>query len=122
MRGAEKTPRSTPTSELLGTSEPTARAELLWRLGMPIAALVLSLLAIPLSFVNPRAGRSANLVFALLSFVTYLNLLSVSQAWVAQGRLSFAFGWWLVHVFFMALLPLLFLHRIRIYSVFRSWR
>ena len=30
-------------------------------------ALILALLAIPLSFVNPRAGRSVNLLFALLA-------------------------------------------------------
>jgi lipopolysaccharide export system permease protein len=30
---------------------------LLWRLGMPLSALILALLAIPLSHVNPRGGR-----------------------------------------------------------------
>ena len=73
-----------PTSANLG--------ELLWRIGMPLSALVLALLAIPMSFVNPRAGRSVNLMFALLTYIVYSNLLSVSQARVAQGRLDFAVG------------------------------
>ena len=51
-------------------------AELLWRIGIPVSALVLVLLAIPMSFVNPRAGRSANLLFALLTYMVYSNLLS----------------------------------------------
>ena len=54
--------------------------ELLWRIGMPLAALNLALLAIPLSFVNPRAGRTNNLILALLAYMLYSNLLSVSQA------------------------------------------
>ena len=45
------------------------QAELLWRIGLPLSALMLSLLAIPLSFVNPRASRSINLVFALLIYM-----------------------------------------------------
>src|SRR5919108_593321 len=78
-----------PTNQNLG--------ELLWRIGIPISALVLVLLAIPMSFVNPRAGRSANLLFALLTYIVYSNLLSVSQARVAQGRMDFSMGWWVVH-------------------------
>src|SRR5579859_8022703 len=54
--------------------------ELVWRIGIPLSALILVLLAIPMSFVNPRAGRSVNLAFALLTYVVYSNLLSVSQA------------------------------------------
>ncbi len=84
------------------------RGELLWRIGVPISALILSLLAIPMSFVNPRAGRSANLVFALLTYMVYSNLLSVSQARVAQGRLPFSTAWWLVHGVMLLVLILLF--------------
>ena len=65
---------------------------------------MLALLAIPMSFVNPRAGRSVNLLFALLTYMVYTNLLSVSQARVAQGRLDFAIGWWLVHAGMLLLL------------------
>ena len=42
---------------------------------MPLSALILALLAIPMSFVNPRAGRSVNLLFALLTYMVYSNLL-----------------------------------------------
>lgn len=88
------------------------RGELLWRVGVPISALILSLLAIPMSFVNPRAGRSVNLVFALLTYMVYSNLLSVSQARVAQGRLPFSTGWWLVHGVMLLVLLLLFVRQL----------
>jgi lipopolysaccharide export system permease protein len=89
-------------------------AELLWRIGVPVSALVLVLLAIPMSFVNPRAGRSANLLFALLTFMVYSNLLSVSQARVSQGRLDFAIGSWLVHAGMIALLVVMFAQRMQL--------
>lgn len=121
-RGIEKTPNRTPTWELLGDVGRDAKAELLWRVGVPLSAFVLALLAIPLSFVNPRAGRSANLVFALLTYTIYNNLLSVSQAWVAQGRLSFDLAWWLVHAAMLAALPLMFYRRIAVASFLRLGR
>jgi lipopolysaccharide export system permease protein len=55
-------------------------------------------LQFPCAFVNPRAGRANNLIFALLTYMIYSNLLSVSQAWVAQGKLPFEIGVWAVHV------------------------
>jgi lipopolysaccharide export system permease protein len=88
--------------------------ELLWRFGVPVSAAVLALLAIPMSFVNPRAGRSLNLLFALLTYIVYSNLLSVSQARVAQGRLDFAVGSWLVHAGMIALLVVLFAQRMQL--------
>jgi len=89
-------------------------AELIWRIGIPLSSMVLVLLAIPMSFVNPRAGRSANLLFALLTYMVYSNLLSVSQARVAQGRLDFALGVWMVHAGMVVLLVFLFAQRMQI--------
>ena len=86
-----------PTAVLVGLGSEAAHAELLWRIGVPASALILALLAVPLSFVNPRAGRASNLVVALLLYTVYSNLMGVSEAWVAQGRLSFEVGIWIVH-------------------------
>jgi lipopolysaccharide export system permease protein len=97
---------SNPTKENL--------AELVWRIGIPLSSFVLVLLAIPMSFVNPRAGRSANLLFALLTYMVYSNLLSVSQARVAQGRLDFSLGIWLVHAAMVLLLVVLFAQRMQL--------
>jgi len=114
------THKSTSTLDLIENPTRTNLAELQWRLGIPLSALILALLAIPMSFVNPRAGRSVNLVFALLTYMVYSNLLSVSQARVAQGKLSFATGWWLVHAVMLVVLLVLFAQRM---SLFRMpWR
>lgn len=110
------TPRSTPTLQLLQPQdsrqkENILKGELLWRIGLPLMALNLVLLAVPLSFVNPRATRSINLLFAVFAYLTYSNLLSVVQAWVAQGKLRFEVGWWLLHAVMLGLIALMFLRR-----------
>lgn len=110
-RGFEESPRAKPLMELLRDPRPVYLAELLWRLGLPLAALNLAVLAIPLSFVNPRAGRTNNLIFALFAYMTYSNLLSVSQAWVAQGKLRFEIAVWGVHLGMFLLLLVLFYRR-----------
>lgn len=104
----EASPKTMPTSLLIVAPTNAARGELLWRLGLPLSTLLLALLAIPLSFVNPRAGRSSNLVFAVLTFAAYMNFLGISQSWVTQGKISFAFGMWGTHVFMLVLLLVLF--------------
>lgn len=101
---------SKPLWELLRDPKRVDLAELLWRIGIPLAALNLAVLAIPLAFVNPRAGRTNNFLFALLTYMIYSNLLSVSHAWVAQGKLRFEIGVWAVHVGMFLLLIILF-HR-----------
>lgn len=120
--GIEKTAKNLTTPDLLRNPEPGNLGELLWRLGVPLSALTLALLAIPLSFVNPRAGRTNNLIFALLTFMIYSNLLSVSQAWVAQGRIPFSIGVWAVHLLMGVVLVGLFWKRLAVFSVWQRRR
>ena len=99
------------TQDLLNTTSSVDKAELQWRLAIPVSALILVLLAIPLSFVDPRAGRSLNLIFALVIYVIYNNILSIFQAWVTQGRLNATIGLWPVHAFFALLVFYMFYRR-----------
>ena len=69
------------------------------------------LVIIPLAFVNPRASRSVNLIFAVFAYMVYSNLLSIVKAWVAQGRVQFEFGWWVLHAAMLGLIAFLFLWR-----------
>jgi lipopolysaccharide export system permease protein len=105
------THKSLPTASLWRDPTPPNLGELLWRIGIPASALLLALLAVPLSFVNPRAGRSVNLVFALLAFLVYQNLLNVCEARVTQGRMDFWLGVWVVHAGVLAATVLLFAQR-----------
>lgn len=113
--------KSLSTLALLQDRSPAAMGELLWRLGLPLSAFVLALLAIPLSFVNPRAGRSLNLILALLLYMIYSNFLSITQAWVAQDKLSPYLGLWLVHGVMAGVLLLLFYRRLVLAPFYLSW-
>ena len=118
-RGIARTAKNAPMRELIASDLPAYRGELLWRLSLPISATVLALLAIPLSFVNPRAGRSANMLLAIFTYVFYNNLMTIAQAWVASGRISFVAGLLAVHLLMVLLLPLLFFRRIAVLSFAR---
>jgi lipopolysaccharide export system permease protein len=89
-------------------------AELLYRVSAPISCLVLMLLAIPLGFVNPRAGSSANLILALLIFFTYSNLSKLFEASVKQGKMNFGVAWWPLHLFALVVVAGLFAWRLNV--------
>ena len=87
-RAEEKPPKARSTMELL--REPTLKnqGELSWRFGLLLGAGNLLLLGVGLSATNPRRASNWNLLFALLGFVVYYNLVNLSQAWVGSGRMS----------------------------------
>ena len=114
--------KTAATAELIAQPDPKNLGEFSWRIGLPVSALLLSLLAIPLSFVNPRAGRSINLVIALLVYMVYSNLLSIMQVSIAQSRVSLTPGLVTVHAMMLILLLLMFYRRLSVFSVFRLFR
>lgn len=118
----EQSQRNLPLQQLIDNPTPVNLGELLWRIGIPLSALNLALLAIPLSFVNPRAGRTNNLIFAILTFMIYSNMISISRVWVAQGKLPFEIGAWAVHGVMLAVLVALFSRRMLVFSLGRLWR
>ena len=116
---AQETGRTPKTMFILelDAKNPREAGEILWRLGLPISALLLAFLAAPLSFVNPRAGRSLNMIFAILVFAIYNNLLSVAQAWVARGLMPFSTALVAPHLIMLLLLATLFYRRLSIFAL-----
>lgn len=91
VRAADRRPpRTVPTIDLLRDPTPRHQGELTWRFGLLLGAANLLLLGIGLAATNPRRASNWNLLFALLAFVVYYNLVNLSQAWVASGRVSMA--------------------------------
>ena len=86
------------TAALWRSDDREGRAELHWRLGAPLATLILVLLALPLSRTPPRASRHGQLLVALLAYILYLNLLALGRAWLASGALPLWAGLWWVHL------------------------
>jgi lipopolysaccharide export system permease protein len=87
-RAAARAPRTMPTLDLLLEPNAKNQAELAWRFGLLIGAINLLLLGVGLAAINPRRATNWNLLFALLGFVVYYNLINLSQAWVAGSRLA----------------------------------
>jgi lipopolysaccharide export system permease protein len=104
----ELPPKALASLKLLAQPTPRNQGELVWRLGLLFGAANLLLLAIPLSASNPRRASNWNLLFALLTFVVYYNVINLSQAWVASGKLGMGAALTLFHggAFVLALLLL----------------
>lgn len=107
----ELTARNASTLALIGVFSDAFRGELMWRIAIPVSALLLALMAIPLSFVNPRAPRLVNLIFALLIWISYWNLMVLVRGRIAQDRLDFWIGVWIVHGVMLLLLLAMYVHR-----------
>jgi lipopolysaccharide export system permease protein len=90
------------TSELFESSNPRDRAELAWRVAVPVMAIVLMVLAVPLARLRPRQGRFARVGLAVLVYFVYSNLLAAVRVWIEKESPGGQFGLWWVHV-----LPLL---------------
>jgi lipopolysaccharide export system permease protein len=99
-------PRARPMSQLWGSDDLEEIAELQWRIGIPLATLLLGFLAVPLSKARPREGRYGRLAIGLLVFIIYLNMMSAAKAWIEQGTISPQLGIWWVHgaVFLLGLM------------------
>jgi lipopolysaccharide export system permease protein len=74
---------------LLKTPTRANLSELVWRLGLALAAINFVVIALALAYANPRSGRGGNLVFAVLTFMVYNNLVNLGQSWVFGGLISF---------------------------------
>lgn len=99
------------TLALIRDLTPPNQAELIQRVATPLSMLVIALLAIPLSFVNPRIGSSLNLVVGLLIYFTYSNVNGLVKAWVSQGKIPFVIGLGLTHVIVLLIAVWLFRSR-----------
>ena len=108
---------ATSTARLLGSGDPEKRAELQWRLAMPLSVMVLLFLSVPLSKSSPRQGRYVRLVMAILLFVVYYNLLGAAKVWVEQGDVPASVGLWWVPLL-TVILALVLLNSDRLVSRF----
>ncbi|MDH3608388.1 MAG: LPS export ABC transporter permease LptF [Gammaproteobacteria bacterium] len=95
------------TTELLESKQLPDIAEFQWRISVPIAAILLALLAFPLSVTNPRQGRFAGLAIAIVIYLIYSNLLILAETWVADGKLHTVPGMFAVHAAMLVLVIIL---------------
>jgi lipopolysaccharide export system permease protein len=102
---------SKPTAELLASPLPQDRAELQWRISLPISVLVLALLAVPLSRSAPREGRYARLGIGLLCYLIYTHMLAIARVQVEREAVPDWLGVWWVHAAALAVATVLLLRQ-----------
>ena len=98
-----------PSRALWDSHDPNKRAELHWRVAMPVSCIVLTLLAVPLSRLRPRQGRYARVWVTVVIYFVYQNLITVGKVWIARGSVPELVGLWWTHaaVAVLALLVIL---------------
>ncbi len=86
-----------PSLALYESKDLVKRAELHWRVALPTMCIVLTLLAVPLSRLNPRQGRYARVWLAVVIYFVYSNLISAGKVWIAHGTVPESLGLWWTH-------------------------
>ena len=89
------------------SDDPEYLSELDWRITLPVACFIITLMALPLSQTSPRGGRYAKLGLAILLYLVYSNLLGAGSSWISKGTLPMWLGTSWVHVTALALLYLM---------------
>lgn len=88
-------------AHLLGSTDLKNRAELQWRIAIPLLVPIVAFFAVPLSRVNPRQGRFLKLLPAVVLYMAYLVLLVSARGWMESGKMPAALGLWWVHGLFL---------------------
>ena len=86
-----------------------AVAELQWRIAIPLSVWIFALLIVPLSEVNPRKGKVAQILMAVLIYIGYVNFMFLSRTWIKEGIVNQYIGlWWILIFLFLLAIGLLF--------------
>ncbi len=104
--------RSKTLRQLWQSSDLVDKAEVQWRISIPLAALLLAVLAVPLSYTSPREGRFGKIAIAILIYIPYANLLVLARKWIANGAIPVWVGLWPVHLIMIALIAYLLIKRV----------
>ena len=105
------------TKALMNSSEVGHRIALQWRFSIPIMMLIVTLLAVPLSRIDPRSGRFARILPAVLIYFAYLVSLNTLRGAIEAGSIPIGVTLIPVHLVFLVLaLGLIFTEQIGSYS------
>jgi lipopolysaccharide export system permease protein len=90
-------------TQLWASKRPAHRAELHWRIAVPMVLLVLGLVAVPLAYIAPRQGRFGKVGYALLIYIVYFNLMALTRAQLEANAFPVMLNFWWVHLLFLGL-------------------
>ncbi|MBQ9259573.1 MAG: LPS export ABC transporter permease LptF [Neisseriaceae bacterium] len=92
IEGRDADRHTATNAQLWASDNPNWHAELMWRWSMPLTIPVLALLALSLSYSNPRHGKSYSIIFAAVFFFIYQSLLTFARTKIGTGQINFWVG------------------------------
>lgn len=90
---------TTPTVELFGSSEAKFSAALHWRFSLPATVIVVAVLAVAMSKTDPRRGRYARMLPAIMIYLIYIVSLSAVRNFIEANELP-PLSIWVLHGFY----------------------
>lgn len=112
---------SVASADLLNMNSNEAIAEWHWRIAIPLSIPLLTLIAVPLSRVNPRQGKFGRLLPALLLYLGYYSLLIIARSALEDGKIPPALGMWWLHGAALVLGAVLILRNRGSAQRFQAW-
>lgn len=95
--------QATPTLELLAIGGPASQAEIQWRISIILSAPLMAFLAFPMSYTKPRQGRYGKVMWVILIYLVYANLLIAVRGALERGAFPPAIGMWWIHLLILVL-------------------
>ncbi|MCO7225365.1 LPS export ABC transporter permease LptF [Pleionea sp. CnH1-48] len=89
--------KAVATTTLLQELSDEHWAEIHWRLSVPISIPLLALLAVPLSRVQPRQGKFARMLPAIIIYMSYAVLMLATRGAIEDGKVPGVLGFWWIH-------------------------
>ena len=89
--------------QLLDEGTPHAWAEIHWRLAVPIAIPLLTLIAVPMARTNVRQGKFAKMMPAILMYLGYFALMMAGRKAIEDQVIPAAIGMWGIHLAALAI-------------------
>ncbi|WP_455205275.1 LPS export ABC transporter permease LptF [Kaarinaea lacus] len=98
------------------------KAELYFRLSLPVSTILLALLGVLLSHTSPRQGRFGKLFVAILVLVIFNNAQSAMRSWVEQGQISPELGMWGIQGISLLIIAFMFMKQVGFKWIKDSWQ
>lgn len=90
-------------SALWHSHEPAMETELHWRITLIMSVIIMALMVVPLSVVNPRQGRVLSMLPAMLLYLVFFLLQSSVRSSASNGKIDPMLGMWGINLLYLAI-------------------
>ena len=78
--------RASPTRELVTATSPKERAELQWRMCLPVIAFFMALIAVEISRALPGSSPYPRFIAGIIIYAVVFNVAAAGRTWVENGQ------------------------------------